>query len=295
MHNGIDKGKTMTVEAINTTETRSNKYTVVEYNGTKTTNWALNLINAVKEYNPSLVIKVPVPDRNRSYHYLPDDLKGGSLAFDIFEQGDLKKPIGRIGSALGCEEYFMTSPNQNIGRWSYDAQGYVRTSKHMKNILKFVKQSVKPLTMEQAMTEQLKVFKSELRQFTYKAKASVDGVGNHLLEPFLVEIKNMQARGYIAQTQEFAQFANRLLAEEERIFKYGNYDPQFWCVWVRTDGVLYRDWYEPDENIMRLNNRTELPEDIQGRMALLDVIDSDGNFQEDIGMKSDNSIYWILK
>ena len=51
--------------------------------------------------------------------------------------------------------------------------------------------------------------------------------------------------------------------------------------------------YEIGGVVTQVNSTADLPEDLRGKLFVLDVTDK-GQFIEDVGMKQETGIYWVL-
>jgi hypothetical protein len=86
-----------------------------------------------------------------------------------------------------------------------------------------------------------------------------------------------------------AQAIAYAVEHKEEVEKYYNYKPKKCMIWVRPNSVVY----EIDKVLNQVNTTAELPEDLRGKLFVLDVTDK-GQFIEDVGVKQDTGIYWVL-
>jgi hypothetical protein len=99
----------------------------------------------------------------------------------------------------------------------------------------------------------------------------------------------MYNTGYIPKTPKMAEVIAYAVDNKAEIEKYYNYNPKKCMIWVRPNSVVY----EIDKIANQVNSTDELPEDLRGKLFVLDVTDK-GEFVEDVGIKQDTGIYWVL-
>ena len=99
-------------------------------------------------------------------------------------------------------------------------------------------------------------------------------------EPVNPKIKNMM---------EYA------VNNKEKLDKYLNYNPNYYFVLVKDDKVEYclcqNKTFFP--NPTTVASKDDLPEDIKGKLFVLDITDKK-DFVEDIGLKENDGAYWII-
>jgi len=103
------------------------------------------------------------------------------------------------------------------------------------------------------------------------------------------ELLHMHNIGYIPNNPKMAQAIAYAVENKEELEKYYRYNPKKVMIWVRPNSVTYQE----GEQITQVNTTAELPEELRGKLFVLDVTDK-GQFVEDVGIKQDTGIYWVL-
>jgi hypothetical protein len=264
------------------------KYT--EYLGVNVCKEVLELMHEIKKKNPMLSFTV---GSNRTTFF--DDatppnrieVKTSLLAHDV---NDPSKPIGVIGYDTD-EKYWVRSrliQNEKYGRWN-TSQHQSKFSKHMKNIVKESVKSLKPLSYEEVREENeghvLRAIDQRSRQVIQQCNAYMKMDFSKVF-PELLHMHNI---GYTPKGTEFAQAITYAVENKEELEKYYDYKPKKCMVWVRPNSVVY----EIDKEIKQVNSVQELPEYLHQKIFVLDITDK-GQFVEDVGIKQDTGIYWVL-
>lgn len=261
-----------------------------EFLGEKVIQQTLDLMNEIKKKNPMLSFKL---GGNRMYMNDPlgangrIELKTSLLVHDI---NDPEKPIGSIGYDTD-EKYWVRSRlirNEKYGRWN-TSQHQSKFSKHMKNIVKEAVKSLKPLSYEEVFAEH----EGQMDRMCNSLHNNVQGKINSNMRldftDMFPELLHMHNIGYTPSTPKMAQAIKYAVEHQEEIQKYYNYKPKKCMIWVRPNNVVY----EIDKVLNQVNTTAELPEELRGKLFVLDVTDK-GQFVEDVGVKQDTGIYWVL-
>jgi hypothetical protein len=251
-------------------------------------------MHEIKKKNPMLSFTVGSnktsffsDDRDASGNPFRIEVKTSLIVHDV---NDPNKPIGSIGYDTD-EKYWVRSrliQNEKYGRWN-TSQHQSKFSKHMKNIVKEGVKSLKPLDYEEIKQENengiLRAIDQRSRQVVVKSNAcmKIDFVD------VFPELLHMYNTGYIPSNPKFAEAIKYSVENKEELEKYYRYNPKKVMIWVRPNSVTYQE----GEQITQVNSVAELPEELRGKLFVLDVTDK-GQFVEDVGLKQDTGIYWVL-
>ena len=261
-----------------------------EYQGEKVILKVLDLMDEIKKKNPMLSFKV---GGNRLYINDPNGANGRvevKTSLEVSDAGDPSKPIGGIGFD-GDDKYFVRSRlirNEKFGRWN-TAQHQSKSSKHMKNIVKEALKALKPLSYEEVLAENEG---GVLHAIDQRSRQVVNRCSAYMKMDFadvFPELLHMYNIGYTPASSKFAEAIKYSVDNKEELEKYYNYKPKKCMIWVRPNSVVY----EIDKVVNQVNNTAELPEELRGKLFVLDVTDKNV-FVEDVGMKQDTGIYWVL-
>jgi hypothetical protein len=261
-----------------------------EYLGENVVVQVLELMDAIKKKNPMLQFKV---GSNRLYINDPNgangrvEIKTSLIAFDV---GDPDKAIGGIGFDSD-DKYFVRSRlirNEKFGRWN-SAQHQSKSSKHMKNIVKEALKALKPLSYEEVKEETDGNVSRAINDMRGKVQRKAYSHMKLEFADVFPELLHMHNTGYTPATPKMAQSITWAVANKEELEKYYNYEPKKCMIWVRPNSVVY----EIDKVVTQVNSTSELPEELRGKLFVLDVTDK-GQFVEDVGMRQDTGIYWVL-
>ena len=261
-----------------------------EYLGVNVCKEVLELMHEVKKKTPLLQFTA---GSNRTSFFddaVPPnrvEVKTSLLVHDI---NDPDKSIGSIG--YDTEEKFWVRSrlikNEKYGRWN-KTQYHSKFSKHMKNIVKEAVKALKPADYEEIKEEHEGYVNSQIDMFARRLVAKTNAsIKLDTLELF-PELLHMHNTGYTPANPKIAQAITYAVENREEIEKYFRYNPKKVMIWVRPNSVVYQE----GEQITQVNTTAELPEKLRGKLFVLDVTDK-GQFVEDVGMKQDTGIYWVL-
>jgi len=264
------------------------KYT--DYQGVNVAKEVLELMGEIKKKNPMLLFTAGTNRTSFFDGQDPPQRVEVKMSMIVSEVNDPSKPIGGIGYDTD-EKYWVRSRlirNEKYGRWNTH-QHQSKFSKHMKNIVKEAVKALKPLSYEEVKEEHeggvLRAIDQRSRQVIQKCSSYMKMDFNKVF-PELLHMHNI---GYTPKGTEFAQAIAYAVDNKEELEKYYNYQPKKCMIWVRPNSVVY----EIDKEVKQVNTAAELPEDLRGKLFVLDVTDK-GQFVEDVGMKQDTGIYWVL-
>ena len=259
-----------------------------EYLGEKVLVQTLELMGEIKKKNPMLSFKL---GSNRIY--VGDD-NGNRIelktSLNVVDANDPDKNIGAIGFDSD-NKYFVRSRlirNEKFGRWN-TAQHQSKSSKHMKNIIKEATKYLKPLSYEEVREEHeggvLRAIDQRSRQVIAKCNAYM----KMDFADVFPELLHMHNIGYTPANPKFAEAIKYSVDNKEELEKYYNYKPKKVMVWVRPNSVVY----EIDNATCTVPSVNELPESLRGKLFVLDITDKN-TWVEDVGVKQDTGIYWVL-
>ena len=261
-----------------------------EYQGEKVLLKVLDLMGEIKKKNPMLSFKV---GSNRLYINDPEGANGrveAKTSLFVFDVSDPDKPVGGIGFDSD-DKYWVRSRlicNEKYGRWNTHHH-QSKSSKHMKNIVKEAVKALKPLSYEEVLAENEG---GVLRAIDQRSKQVIHKCNTYMKMDFadvFPELLHMHNIGYTPTNPKFAQAISYAVENKEELEKYYNYKPKKVMVWVRPNSVVY----EIDKELKQVNNVQELPEYLHQKIFVLDITDK-GQFVEDVGIKQDTGIYWVL-
>lgn len=264
------------------------KYT--EYLGVNVCKEVLELMHEIKKKNPMLQF---TPGSNRTTFFddaTPPNRVEVKMSMVVSEVNDPSKPIGSIGYDTD-EKYWVRSRlirNEKYGRWNTH-QHQSKSSKHMKNIVKEAMKTLKPLSYEEVREENEGSVNSMCNGFHNNIQGKINSNMRVDFTDMFPELLHMHNIGYTPSTPKMAQAIAYAVEHKEEVEKYYNYKPKKCMIWVRPNSVVY----EIDKELKQVNTTAELPEELRGKLFVLDVTDK-GQFIEDVGVKQDTGIYWVL-
>jgi hypothetical protein len=250
----------------------------------------LELMDEIKKKNPLLLFTV---GSNRMYINDPLGANGRiELKTSLFvaEVSDPSKPIGSIGYDSD-EKYWVRSrliQNEKYGQWNR-VQFESKYSKHMKNIVKEAMKALKPISYEEVFAEHEGSMDRMCNTMHNSIQHKINTNMRLDFTDMFPELLHMHNTGYTPSTPKMAQAIAYAIEHQEEVQKYYNYKPKKCMIWVRPNSVVY----EIDKVVNQVNTTAELPEELRGKLFVLDITDK-GQFVEDVGVKQDTGIYWVL-
>ena len=261
-----------------------------EYQGENVLVQTLDLMEAIKLKNPMLQFQV---GSNRLYVNDPLGANGRvevKTSLNVFDVSDPDKGIGGIGFDSD-DKYYVRSRlirNEKYGRWN-TSQHQSKYSKHLKNIVKEATKYLKPFGYEEVKEEHEGYIDRACNSMHNAVQGKINSNMRVDFTDMFPELLHMHNIGYTPATPKMAQAIAYAVEHKEEVEKYYNYKPKKCMIWVRPNSVVY----EIDGVVTQVNSTADLPEDLRGKLFVLDVTDK-GQFIEDVGMKQETGIYWVL-
>ena len=261
-----------------------------EYLGQNVTQEVLDLMEAIKRKNPMLGFTVGGNKTSFFDEAVPPNRVEVKMSLIVHEVSDPKTDLGSIGCDHD-DKYWVRSrliSNEKFSHWN-SAEHQSKKSKHIKNIIKEAVKYLKPFSFKEKKAEN----EGDMdRQIHNKSSQMQSRVNNKMRIDFTTafpELLHMHNIGYVPATPKMAEAISWAVENKEEIEKYYEYKPKKCMIWVRPNNVVY----EIDGVVTQVNSTADLPEDLRGKLFVLDVTDK-GQFIEDVGMKQETGIYWVL-
>ena len=247
-----------------------------------------NLMDEIKKKNPMLSFR---SGPSRTYVHGGDGERTEiRTSLNVYDASDLDKAIGIIGFDLN-NKYYVNSrliENEKFGRWN-TKQHQSKSSKHLKNIVKEATKALKPFTYHEIVAEHILGIDRAIDQRSRQVVARCNAYMSMDFSDVFPELLHMHNIGYTPSSTKFTEAIKYAVENKEELQKYYRYKPNKCMIWVRPNSVVY----EIDKEIKQVNTTADLPEDIRGKLFVLDITDKN-IFVEDVGMKQDTGIYWVL-
>jgi hypothetical protein len=263
---------------------------LVDFKGKKIHGKVNDLMNGLFKQSPNLEFDYIVSGYSDGSvrNYADNTIHYDRLA--VYDAEDLKTMIGIIGIDSG--QYFVVSPNIKNGRsWWGVMSGSVKKSKHIKNIIKVATDAIRPLDFDQAMQESYNRYQGNIHSIAWQKQSVIDKATGNAYSILKDDMLELFKRGYEPKSHAFKDIMLYINNNLEHIEKYKAYDPKVVGVWLKANGVEYK--YKDDNTVHRLNDKTELPQDILGKMCLMDICNI-GAFDEGLGYKHTDNHYWVI-
>jgi len=261
-----------------------------EFLGANVLQEVFNLMNEVKKKNPLLTFAL---GGNRTTFFdeqVPPNRVEVKTSLRVYDSRDPDKELGGIGFD-NDDKYWVRSRlicNDKYGHWN-KTQHESKYSKHMKNIIKEATKYLKPFSFDEVKNEHEGMVDRVIQQRSGIVKNKANAKSRVDFIDIFPELLHMYNTGYIPKTPKMAEVIAYAVDNKAEIEKYYNYNPKKCMIWVRPNSVVY----EIDKIANQVNSTDELPEDLRGKLFVLDVTDK-GEFVEDVGIKQDTGIYWVL-
>jgi hypothetical protein len=275
-----------------------NQIQTVKFNGVDTVDVLVDLANAISKVMPTISLK---PQNFNTWRVVkenhPDGVCDGLFAF---HSEDTNNHVGiievtnyHIINAPNKPKFGITSINIDDGRRTYGKEGQFKYSVHSKNIVRIAKKAFKPFTFDQIAERAKQKFTNEIESISNSMRwelrqKTCDGY-EHLIEDF----ENLFHMGYNPKNTKFKQMMEYVVASKEKIDKYHKYNPPYYFVLVKDNEVQYRLNSAKGEHPHKVPNKDALPEEIKGKLFVLDITDKQ-SFVEDIGLKENDGAYWVI-
>jgi hypothetical protein len=264
-----------------------------KYNGIETFNTLIELANSISKVMPSILFK---PASYQKYGVPENQYPNGVCrGMQVFYKSDTNAYIGTIMIEGNWNEpkYEITSINITDGRNSYGIDGQYKQSIHAKNIVRIAKKVFKPFTFDQIANRANRKFRQEVDAIGSKIGWEIRGATCNEYELFKDDLENLYHLDYKPKSDKFKQVMEYIVANKEKIDKYHNYDPPHYFVLIASDKVQYRLCDQSKSEPFTVANKDALPDDIKGKMFVLDITDQQ-TFVEEIGLKENDGAYWVL-
>jgi hypothetical protein len=225
---------------------------------------------------------------------LPEECKPEGIYFslDIYDSSDPNIQIGELGVERYNNKYTITNRNIQDGRNSYGKLGQHKQSIHAKNILKIAKKTLAPITLKQHMDGVKQTYEQAVQSLRNKWSWDVNRKTEGAFKLAYLDMLYLYDSNYQPKDEKFRDCMNYLAENRESIDKYHDYNPNTCFVWVKANQVQYMRTGDKTPTIVA--TKDDLHEDIKGKMFVLDITDHK-NFVEDIGLKENDSTYWIIE
>ena len=261
-----------------------------EFLGSYVLQEVIDLMNEVKKKNPLLTFTLGGNRTSFFDEQVPPNRVEVKTSLKVHDIRDPDKELGGIGYDTE-EKYWVRSrliSNDKYGRWN-KSQHESRYSKHMKNIIKQASTYLKPFSFNEIKAEHELGMDRQIHNKSSQMHAKVNNKMRIDFTTAFPELLHMHNIGYIPATPKMAEAISWAVENKEEIEKYYDYKPKKCMIWVRPNSVVY----EIDKVVTQVNSTADLPEDLRGKLFVLDVTDK-GEFVEDVGMKQETGIYWVL-
>lgn len=261
------------------------------FNGVVMASETIKLMNEIKKKQPLLQFTPSQSNRSKIYVHDTSPPTTVFMYLDVVHTTAPDNQVGQIG--YDGQQYIVSSrliANGRFSHWSGNEHRSKR-SKHMKNIVREGVKFLLPVGFDEIWNESHDKFDSNLKNKQQHIRATV--TNKMRIDPTAVfkEFLHMYATGYTPITNEFKDALAFVLGRQAEIEKYADYKPTTYMVWIKGNEVLYG--VKGDEPVA-VDSLDKLPEDIRGKMFVLDVSDVN-NFIEDVGMKTQEKQYWVIK
>lgn len=256
----------------------------VEFLGKTTLAGLKEIAEGIKKKMPTLTFQY------ENVQYKGSEYKDVELRLGVYDEADPHTKLGQLGFAYS--KFWVSSPNVVTGRWVYGAEHTSKQSIHPKNITKEAIKSIKPLQFEQAIETTRTAFARAYRDLEHKHTRNIhhgtsNGLYNHM---GLEEIERLNEVGYEPVNPQLRQAMAYVKDNADYIRKWDRPMPNCIEVWVRSVGIEWKKY--KDKEIHQAKSINDLPEDIRGKMAVVDIM-GERQMTEDVGYK-ESAFYWIF-
>jgi hypothetical protein len=251
----------------------------------------LKFYNELKHKRPDIVVRF---DTHASFYNGKDYRVFADLGIAYKDCPEIQVGIIGLendGGAHGELMYTVTSDRIANEKYASYSKGYkTKKTKNFSNAVKNAVQFLKPMLFEEMKSKHDLEFNSAIENLRAPSKEKLYGVSNMGRHIIIDEIRNMVRMGYVPITPSFIDAMQVLKAEDAEIQTVLNYKPKSCFVWAKKDKVEYQ--IEGDERKV-VYNLQDVPEDIMNKVSVLQI-GSEGKPIMDVGVKIDNTTYWIF-
>ena len=260
-----------------------------QYKGVTMASDAIKLMNEIRKKQPLLEF-IP-SDKHKIYVH---DNTPPTAVFTKLDAHYINEPNSNVGTiGFDGQQYIVASRLIENGRYSHwsGQEHRMKRSKHMKNIVKESLKFLLPIQYGEMWEETAGKFEREVDDKPQRLRTTV--ANKMRIDPNAIfkEFVHMYAQGYAPITKEFKEALAFTLEKQAEIEKYISYKPTTYMVWVKGNEIQYSD--KITDTPITVDSIDKLPEDIRGKMFVLDVSDK-ATFIEDIGMKAKDKLYWVV-
>jgi len=272
------------------------KIPVVQFNGVDTIQYLADIANDISKVVPDIVFK----PQNMNTWNIDKEAHPQGVCDSLFayHTSDINNHIGTVEISgfyypTDKPKYGITSINIESGRRTYGVDGRYKYSIHAKNIVREAKKVFKPFTFEQIAERAKKKFKSEVEAIGYNMSWEIRNKTCNDISTFKDDLIDLYYQGHNFKSARVKQMTEYLVQNQEKIAKYQHYDPDHYFVLVKDNEVQYRLNSAKDTAPTILPSKEALPDDIKGKLFVLDITDKQ-SFVEDVGLKENDGAYWII-
>jgi hypothetical protein len=263
------------------------------FDGVDTFSTLVDLANSITKVMPHIVFKT---DSMQTYYIDQDKYpKGICSSFEVFVQHDLNTVIGEIGVSgdFNKPKYSICNINIDNGRYTYGHHGQGKQSIHLKNIVKVAKNTLKPFSFDQIASRSKRNFEQGIGEIQNKWYWEVRNKTNDSYDMYKDDLEHLQSIGYQPKNPKLKEIMQYLTENKENLDKYYKYNPPHYFVLVKDDQVQYRLNLADKDPCITVPSKDDLPEDIKGKLFVLDITDKT-TFVEEVGLKENDGAYWII-
>lgn len=271
---------------------------ITKYNDVDVYELLANLAMAVAKAVPDILFKQHDDYIDKHNHSKETYPKGVGYGFQVYHNSDPNNPIG----VISVDSWYSTKPknciqsiNINDGRHLWGGQGQYKSSIHIKNIVRIAKKAFKPFTFEQIAKKHSREFINSIDSIRSSMLWQTRQNTCHDFELFAQDFYHLHSIGYKPINPKITKMIEYLIEHKEQIDKHLNYYPKYYFVLVKENQVQYclNEATKSFSNPITVASKDELPEDIKGKLFVLDITDKK-DFVEDVGLKENDGAYWII-
>lgn len=195
------------------------------------------------------------------------------------------------GGAHGELMYTVTSDRIANEKYASYSKGYkVKKTKNFANAVKNAVQYLKPMLFEEMKSKHVMELDGAMNTLRAPTQDKLYKVGNISRHVIIEEVRNMVRTGYTPTTISFIEAMKVIAEEDAEMQTILRYKPKSCFVWAKKDKVEYQ--IEGDERKV-VYNLQDVPEEIMNRVSVLQI-GSEGKPIMDVGVKIDNTTYWVF-
>jgi hypothetical protein len=267
-----------------------------KYNDVDTVDYLIDLANQISKAVPDISFKHGTIEKWGVD--LEKHPQGVCQSLKVFHAEDLNNHIGVIEVSNYYREtdkpkYGISSINIQDGRQTYNENGQHKYSINIKNIVRVAKKVLKPFTFQQIADRHKREFERSIdalrNTMNWSLRQNVCDGYRHLID----DIENLYHLGYTPKNTKFKQMIDYVMTNKNDIDKYMDYSPRHYFVLVKNNLVQYKLIDESKTEPYTIQSKDELPDDIKGKLFVLDITDKQ-DFVEDVGLKQNDGAYWII-